>query len=311
MLQQYEPMASSLAAQAVESYVSIQAYLNADRGQRRPNPTELADAIRTYPTWRYQSLVLRQACRVYATFRTQLSDQLRELQFCRQRLEEINARFKKEDPDVAAPSDRILLPRGVTSVAAATELLESSISKEDLRAFDKNLQAQIEREFNALFNVCLSSVSMLGNLQQTIEDQARAFLADRLQEEKVEQIFFTRFPPPTNAAEAILRLHEQAAPPIKLFGSERLETIILAGPAGNESQQLKHLGEYALPTAPSAYVTISDEVSVYREYPHVPLTALPQLGTIAEDAYNSALDSQGGSPHSRCDVPTWQDVEVG
>src|SRR5207237_5935197 len=141
-------------------------------------------------------------------------------QFCRQRLEEITGRFRKDQPDALPPADRILLPSGVASVEAAATSLQSSITTEDLRAFDKRLQSQIEREFNALFNVCLSSVSMLGNLQQTIEDQARSFLAERLAEWGVDQAFFARFPPPTTAAEAILRLHEQATPSVKLFGWE-------------------------------------------------------------------------------------------
>jgi len=180
-----------------------------------------------------------------------------------------------------------------------------------MRAFDKKLQSQIEREFNALFNVCLSSVSMLGNLQQTIEDQARTFLADRLGGNNVDQMFFARFNSRTTAAEAILRLHEQAIPPFKLFGSERAETTILGGPPGESEKALRRLAEYAIAGQSISYAAIADEVAIYREYPNVPLTALPQLGTIAEDAYNAALDAQGGSPHSRSDVPTWQDVEVG
>jgi hypothetical protein len=310
-IQQYEPLATSLSAQAIDSFHTIHSYLNTDRGRKRPTPTELADALRTYPTWRYQSLVLRQACRIYATFRTQLADQLRELQFCRQRLEDIANRLKRDQSDTLPPSDRILLPPGVDSLEAASVSLESSITKDDLRTFDKKLQSQIEREFNALFNVCLSSVSMLGNLQQTIEDQARSFLADRMSQGAIDEVFFGRFPPPTTAAEAIHRLHDQALPPVKLLGVERVETVVAAGPGGEAGIQLKHLSEYALPQAPAAYVVVQDEVTVYREFPFVPLTALPQLGTIAEDAYTAVLDGQGASPHSRNDVPTWQDVEVG
>src|SRR5262249_27305039 len=106
-IQQYEPLATSLSAQAIDSHNTIHSYLNADRGRKRPPPAELADALRTYPTWRYQSLVLRQACRIYATFRTQLADQLRELQFCRQRLEDIANRLKRDQSDSLPPSDRI------------------------------------------------------------------------------------------------------------------------------------------------------------------------------------------------------------
>ncbi len=309
-LQQYEPMAANLAAQAIDAYQQIQACLSTDRNKRRPTPAELADAVRSYPTWRYQSLILRQACRIYATFRTQLSDQLRELQFCRQRLDDIAGRLQREQIEFLPPPDRILLPPGAESIDAVTASLEASIGKDDIRAFDKTLQAQIEREFNALFNVCLSSVSMLGNLQQTIEDQARAFLADRLGDGAIDKLFFTRFKSPAHAADAVRRLYDQALPPVKLFGPERLETIIVGGPSAETGKQLKNLAEHALPVAPAGYVPMADEVSIYREYPYVPLTALPQLGTVAEDAYNSALDSQGGSPHSRCDIVTWEDVEV-
>jgi serine/threonine protein kinase len=310
-LRQYEPMAVSLGAQAIDSFQILHAYLNGERGQRRPSATEVAEAIRTYPTWRYQSLILRQTCRIYSTLRTSLSDQLRELQFCRQRLEDITDRFRKDMPDLTASKDHVLLPRGVESLEAAAASLQASITKDDLRAFDKKLQSQIEREFNALFNVCLSSVSMLGNLQQTIEDQAKLFLSDRLAEASIEQMFFGRFTSSTLAAEALLRLYEQAAPPVKLFGAERTETVVLGGPGEEAAEQMRKLGEYALPTPPSAYVALSDEVAIHREYTQVPLNALAQLGPIGEDAYNVLLDAQGGSPHSRCDVPTWQDVEVG
>jgi hypothetical protein len=310
-LRQYEPMSVSLGAQAIDAFATIQEFLNADRGQRKPGAAELAEAVRTYPTWRYQSLILRQTCRIYATVRTQLFDQLRELKFCRQRLEDITQRFRKEQPDALPPADHVLLPKGVKSLDTAAKALQESITKDDLRAFDKKLQSQIEREFNALFNVCLSSVSMLGSLQQTIEDQAKLYLSDRLGDAGVDQMFFSRFSSSTLAAEALMRLHEQAAPPVKLFGPERAETIVIASPQGEAAEQMQRLSEYALPTPPVAYVPSSDEVSIYREYPHVPLTALPQLGPIGEDAYNAALDAQGGSPHSRYDVPTWQDVEVG
>jgi len=310
-LKQYEPMAASLSAQAIDAYYKIQSYLSNDKSQRKPSAVELADAIRSYPTWRYQSLILRQTCRIYSTIKTHLTDQLRELKFCRQRLEEITQRFQREQLDLLPASDRVLLPKGVESMDAAVLSLQATITKDDMRAFDRKLQTQIEREFNALFNVCLSSVSMLGNLQQTIEDQAKTFLGDRLADAKLDQLFFARYANPTAAGEALLKLHDQALPAVKVFGAECNETIVMGGPAGESGKQMKHLGEYAFPNSLTAYVPVSDEVCVYREFSNIALTVLPQLGTIGEDAYNDALDSQGGSPHCRNDVAVWQDVEVG
>ena len=65
-----------------------------------------------------------------------------------------------------------------------------------------------------------------------------------------------------------------------------------------------------LPVPPAGYLPSPEEVFVYREYADIPVGALPQLGPVGEDAYNSALDAQGGSPHSRQDVTSWQDVEA-
>jgi hypothetical protein len=307
-LRQYEPMAASLSTQAIEAYYLIHGFLTADRNAKKANPAEVAEALRTYPTWRYQSLVLRQVCRVYSTMKTHLADQSRELQFCRQRLEDITTRLKRDQVDAVPPTERVLLPQGVSSVEAAVLGLQNSITTSDMRAFDKLLQSQIEREFNALFNVCVSSVSMLGNLQQTIEGQAKSFLSTRLGEDSLEKMFLARFPDSAKATQALQALHELANPPVKIFGAEKVETLILAGPAG---RSVRALGEKALATKLSAFVNSADEVAVYREFSNLPLTALPQLGPVAEDAYNEAIGAQGGSPHSRSDVQTWQDVEVG
>ena len=114
-LKQYEPMAASLSAQAIDAYYKIQSYLSNDKSQRKPSAVELADAIRSYPTWRYQSLILRQTCRIYSTIKTHLTDQLRELKFCRQRLEEITQRFQREQLDLLPASDRVLLPKGYSA----------------------------------------------------------------------------------------------------------------------------------------------------------------------------------------------------
>jgi serine/threonine protein kinase len=310
ILRQYEPMAVSLGAQAIDAYFQVHTYLSADRGQKRPAGSVVAESIRTYPTWRYQSLILRQVCRVYTHLRTALGDQLRELQFCRQRLEDILARFRKDAPDALPPADRILLPSGVASVEAAATTLQSSITTDDLRAFDKRLQTQIEREFNALFNVCLSSVSMLGSLEETIEGQAKAFLAGRLGDASLSQMFMAKFADRGAAAQAIQWLYDQAAPPLRLFGLERAETVILGGPDGQTGERILEVAVKTLPVPPAGYLPSPEEVFVYREYADIPVGALPQLGPVGEDAYNSALDAQGGSPHSRQDVTSWQDVEA-
>src|SRR4029079_4092266 len=72
ILRQHEPMAVSLGAQAIDAFVQVHTYLSADRGQKRPSAAAVGEAVRSYPTWRYQSLILRQVCRVYTHLKTAL-----------------------------------------------------------------------------------------------------------------------------------------------------------------------------------------------------------------------------------------------
>ena len=310
VLRQYEPMAASLGAQAIDAYTQIHSYLSAERGVKRPTAAVVGESVRTYPTWRYQSLILRQVCRVFTQLKTALADQLRELSFCRQRLEDILGRFRKDVPDGLPSAERVLLPSGVASLDAAANDLQASITTDDLRAFDKRLQAQIEREFNALFNVCLSSISMLGSLEETIEEQAKGFLSSRLGDADLAKMFMAKFADRGAATQAIQWLYDQAAPPLRLFGPERAETVLLGGPEGTAGERIQEVAVRTLPVPPAGYVPSPEEVFVYREYADIPIAALPQLGPVGEEAYNSALDGQGGSPHCRGDVPTWHDVEA-
>ncbi|HVK11101.1 MAG TPA: tubulin-like doman-containing protein [Gemmataceae bacterium] len=307
ILAQYDPTSTNLGFQAIDAFNLIQQYLNAEKGQRRPEGKAIAEAVRAYPTWRYQSIVLRQVCRVYREIRTQLGDQLRELHFCRQRLEDVTAGIQRDATEATPAAERILLPAEVPSLEAALDGLQKSITAEDLRTFDKKLQVQIEQEFTTLFNVVQSSVQMLSTLQTTIHDQAKNFLAPRLGAVNLDQMLRTRYPDRAAAHQAMRWLFDQAEPPIRRFGPDRRETVVVAGP---DTDSFRKLAGQALPAQPAEFVPSADEVLVYREYSRVPLTTLPQLGPLGEDAYNTALDGQGG-PHSRMDVTNWQDVEVG
>ena len=53
-----------------------------------------------------------------------------------------------------------------------------------------------------------------------------------------------------------------------------------------------------------------DDVTIYREYPAVPLSAVPHLGPAGSTAYKNLPDSNQCSLHSRLDVTQWTDVDA-
>lgn len=307
LIDQYEAHSTKLNDQAIEAYENVYLYINAPKHPRRPVGSEAVESLRNYPTWRFQSLVLRHVCRIYLDAIRALEQQQNDFVFCRQRLAEmIQQLINHKDAYVPSP-ERTLLPAGMPSIDSAIEVLQQSITDQDMRNFDKKLQQVIEKEYNTLLNVCQSSDTLLTNLLATIEQHGFEFISKRLSSTHPLDLFFARYKDLKTASQAMNWLYEQSVPPLNLIPSERVESFMMACPSGAYADQMLHIVKNALPNAPTEVVQSEDEILFYREYSQVPLTALVQVGTIGEDAYNTALE--GTTPHFRYDVPTWEDIE--
>ena len=83
---------------------------------------------------------------------------------------------------------------------------------------------------------------------------------------------------------------------------------ILGTPAGPGSDLLRQLADHAFPPEDkTVFADTADEVTVYREYPSVPMAVLPQFGPAWESAYLAPCDV---SPHARTDVTQWIGVDA-
>ncbi len=52
-----------------------------------------------------------------------------------------------------------------------------------------------------------------------------------------------------------------------------------------------------------------DDLTVYREWPGIPLSALPHIGPAAAEAYKSLPDVQQCPAHARLDITIWRGVD--
>ena len=102
ILQHQEPLARELARKAAEAYGPLQAFVAAKpAGRRQPlSAGDVVELLRGYPKWRFQSLVLQQASSAFLSLRGHLSDELREINFCRVRLAELQ-RLLDAPPDTS------------------------------------------------------------------------------------------------------------------------------------------------------------------------------------------------------------------
>ncbi len=66
----------------------------------------------------------------------------------------------------------------------------------------------------------------------------------------------------------------------------------------------------AIPVAGLPVTDSRDDLTVYREWPAVPLAALPHLGPAAAAAYDTLPESIQCSAHARLDVTRWTNVDA-
>src|SRR5262249_37693327 len=106
VLETNEPLGKDLAGKSLEARQRSLALLRAiptrpSAKSRAAASSELQELLRNYPKLRCQCLILLEVGRSYVSLRGHLSDQLRELNFCRVRLAELLQAF--EDGQQADP----------------------------------------------------------------------------------------------------------------------------------------------------------------------------------------------------------------
>src|SRR5205807_8234500 len=126
VLQHQEPLCQELTEKAAKANERLeflrQKLPEVLGGGRRTAPlvAELFELLRLYPKWRYQGLVLRRVNMAYTSLRGYLSDQVRDVSFCRARLGELTQGL--EDPadaergDDQVPGRCLLFPAGCRSL---------------------------------------------------------------------------------------------------------------------------------------------------------------------------------------------------
>src|SRR5262249_1981318 len=114
-----------------------------------PLLTELVDIIRTYPKFRYHSLLLKTAHTASTSIRGRLGDQLREIGFSRGKLGELLRVF--EDAKDAFPNlnsdPYALLPVGSRSLPDAVEQLVAGLTPQEFADLDSRMQNLVQLQF--------------------------------------------------------------------------------------------------------------------------------------------------------------------
>src|SRR5262249_14901348 len=169
-LEHYEPLSTELSTRVAEARLRIDAMLTSLQGGRRTVQlaAALLELLKQYPKWRYQSLVLQQLSATYVSLRGRLSDQLRDINFCRARLHELEQNLTETQPTERRRDSRPgreFFPGDSRDLEEATDRFFEDFLPEDWQAFDGLMQELLQREFGGLVQICLAPANCLLRLE--------------------------------------------------------------------------------------------------------------------------------------------------
>jgi hypothetical protein len=316
-LHEYEPQANEIGGRVADIHTLIRSHVaglqGIPSGSRRGHPlvTELVEAVRVYPTLRFQSLLLRRVTETYVNLRSTLNDQLRELHFCRARLGELLRAF--EDTSAAPRVEnsevdgRRFFPTGCQSLDETVRQSMATLTDDDLAEFDARVQGLVEQQFSSLVQVCLTPSNLLKNLEELMQREAEAFVEGRLAIADVAEMYLASRQDEAETLADLMDAFEEAAPPFAVPGqTARNETCLLAVPPGPSGERFVELTRLALPEVELATANSADDIIFYREAAELPLTDLEQFGRPGQEAYRQMSARDHFTPHTRNDITEWR-----
>jgi hypothetical protein len=277
--------------------------------------SETVDLLRVFAKCRYQGLVLQYVNGLYVRLRGFLSDQMREIGFCRTRLLEldelIRGRISAIDPGAVA--EEILLPHNCSNVDAVAKQIDVGVSREDLLAFDKQAQALVVKQCHSLVNVCMAPSTMIVGLTPCLIQEAEDFLEPRLEGADVASMFLTRYPEgpegETRLEEDLTAAYEKAAPELASVPSER-ELCVIAVPRGASGDQLRQTAGPTFPRARLVTGGCDDELLIFRSNHRLDPADTDALGDVGQEAYRLRTAQDPFLLHSRIDVEAWRPMDA-
>jgi serine/threonine protein kinase len=279
-------------------------------GHKARTAADLVELFRGYALTRFQALLHRQLSRLYQGWLSNAHKYVREVNCCRPRL----AQFLRSLEDPAAgghkPVDlglgRYLLPGGCRTLDEAAGQILGALTREELLDLSQNVQAVIQERLQAQVHVCTAPAPFFRELEEAIYQQVAAFAEAQLTRAHAAEMYVEQHAQDETVLADLTHAFDEALPELAgARASAADEVCILAVPPGPEGEYFRGLVRRALPDQEMVAAASTDDIVFYREQPSLSVSALPQVGPAAQQAYQEVLTGEQGTPHSRGDITDW------
>ncbi len=291
-------------------YDPLMAYVHPLSGAKKPSGADVAEAFRTFPGAQFQAGIARRAAKLFEHLKLTFAELRVQISASRQRIEVVQ---KLIVADLEQPSPVVdasyLMPPGCPTIEDAAQRYLQVLTDDDLQEIERLVQVGIEEHFGGLYQASVNSTLKPEMILDLVRAKARLHLNARLGEVDLGGMFKAKWDGQAEATRAIAEAYRTAKPTLVGNGPWVNHAVTILGtPAAAAGEYLRQVADQAFPAEDKTlFADTPDEVTVYREYPDVPLSALPQFGPAWEAAYATPSEA---SPHARTDVTQWIGVDA-
>ncbi|MCS6865801.1 MAG: tubulin-like doman-containing protein [Gemmataceae bacterium] len=282
------------------------------------------EQIRTFARVRLQEDLADATAKFYRALRNRIDEQLRELAFCRTRIETVIQALESPlahlppsaDTPVSVAEEalqhtlhptntlNIVLPAGDTHIERSANKIVKTMKPDDVQRLEVALQKLVLEPRGGLKSLCLLNADMNRTLVGPLVEQTTAFLSELLPVTDVTEVeVATAQARKVEVTERIKNYHARAIPPC---GSEsEAETLVLL-PDTNSGRQF---GQWVKAVVPPALLIAvngtATDLMFCREHHNLRPDEVAELFAACQPAYYQSLASPHTSPHARFDVTEW------
>jgi hypothetical protein len=283
------------------------------------------DQLRTYARTRLQEDLADATARFYRVLRARIEDRVRELSYCRTRMEQVIQSLESPLMNLPASSEtpvsmseealqqtirptntlQVVLPSGETHIERSAKKIVAEVQPEDIDRLEVALQKLVLEPRGGLTALCSLNADMFRTLVAPMIEQTTAFLGDLLPSTDVTEV-------ESSAARAkkvelsarILEYYTRSAPPVGEPDTDE-QTFVLV-PESDSGKGFADEVKKAVPSALTIYVNgAATDLMFCREHGCLRTDELVSLMSACVPAYYQSLANANTAPHARYDVTEW------
>jgi serine/threonine protein kinase len=282
------------------------------------------DQIRAFARIRLQEDLADANAKFYRALRTRIEDRLRDLAYCRTRLDSLIQSLESPLTNLPVTSDtpvsiseealqqtihptntlNVVLPSGDTHIERSAIKIVKATKPQDLLRLEVALQKLVLEPRGGLMALCALHADMNRTLVAPMVEQTTAFLSDLLPATDVTEVeVSTSRARKVEVSARIQEYHARAAPPC---GTVELGHTFVLVPETDSGKDFAGTVRRAIPAALTIAVNgAATDLMFCREHGNLRPDEVATLMAACQPAYYQALASPHSAPHSRYDVTEW------